>query len=296
MANNSDIPFVFFGTPAIAVTILEKLVKVGLWPTLVITAPDKPAGRGMQLTPPPVKAWAETHNIPVLQPEKLSDPDFIQALRANNAQLGVLAAYGKIIPRLIIDLFDKGIVNMHPSLLPKHRGPAPIVSQILEDDRHVGVSVMLLDEEMDHGPLIAQKEVSLDTWPIRASVLAPILAGAGGELLADTIPTYAHGAIKPTPQDHSQATYSQIIQKKDAELDFTDDVHLDEAERRRRNFVNYLKFCAYDEWPRAHFFTEKGARVIITDASYKDGTFFIHKVIPEGKREMPYEDFTQQSH
>ena len=144
--------FVFFGTPRFAVIVLDELKAAGLVPSLIVTAPDKPAGRGMRLTPPPVKIWAQENKVTYMQPERLSDATY--HLKPNTYALGVLAAYGKIIPRSLVEALPRGILNVHPSLLPKYRGSSPIQSQILADDRDVGVSIMLLDEKMDHGPIV----------------------------------------------------------------------------------------------------------------------------------------------
>lgn len=280
--NTNTARFVFFGTPAIAVTALEILHEHNLIPSCIVTAPDKPAGRGMHMTAPAVKVWADEHHIPTLQPETLNDPQCIEELSKQSADVFVVVAYGKLIPRTVLDIPKKGVLNMHPSLLPHHRGPSPIEAQIQADDPDdVGVSIMLLDEKMDHGPLLTQTKVELHEWPIKASELIEILAYEGGMLLAQTLPLWVSGEIEPTAQDHTAATYCEKIQKQDAILDL----------ENGDPYQNYLKICAYDIWPRAFFFTKKNKRVIVTEASYTDGLLTITRVIPEGKKEMSYTDF-----
>lgn len=279
--------FVFFGTPDIAVASLDALEAHGLLPTLIITAPDAPQGRGLRLAPSPVRAWADAHGIAVDTPIKL-DAGCLTTIKAADPEVGVVVAYGKILPQALLDLFPKGIINMHPSLLPKHRGPSPIESQIRNEESggHVGVSVMLLDAQMDHGHVLAQtKDIPeiLDDWPMRASALYPILAREGGTLLAETLPKWVRGAVAPLEQDHDAATYCGKIKKEDALLDLDGDPE-----------TNYRKFLAYDVWPRAYFVHQRAGkpmRIIVTEAVREDGMLKILRVIPEGKKEMSYDDF-----
>ena len=278
---------VFFGTPEIAVASLEALAARGLTPALIVTGPDKPQGRGLKMTPSPVRAWADAHGIPVATPVKL-DAAFIEKIAVLRPDVGIVVAYGKILPQALLDLFPKGLVNMHPSLLPKHRGPSPIESQILTeaDGADVGVSVMLLDAQMDHGPVLAQKKnipEVIAAWPMRASKLYAVLAREGGELLAETLPRWVNDEVGAHEQDHDAATYCAKIAKDDALLDLTDDAE-----------ANHRKFLAYDMWPRAFFMHEhagKQLRVIITDAIYENDALTITRVIPEGKKEMSFEEF-----
>lgn len=279
---NKRLNYVFFGTSDFAVIVLEELSEAGYVPTCIVTAPDRPAGRGMQLQSPPVKVWAEKYDIPVLQPDKLSDPDFLYVLRSTNYKLGVVAAYGKILPPDIINMPKHGTLNVHPSLLPHHRGPAPVEGQILADDPDdVGVSIMLLDKKMDHGPLLAQTKVQLEQWPPTKSDLEEILAHEGGTLLAHILPEWVTENITPKAQNHNEATYTSLISKQDAKLDLEND----------DSRMNYLKIRAYDKNPTAYFLSTAGKHVKVTDAEYKDGTLIITKVIPEGKKEMRYKDF-----
>ncbi|MEX0935203.1 MAG: methionyl-tRNA formyltransferase [Candidatus Paceibacterota bacterium] len=273
--------FVFFGTPDMGVYVLEELEKRGFLPSLVVTAPDRPQGRGMVLQAPPVKEWAQSHNIPVFQPERL-DTSAVEKLEEMRPwDLFVVAAYGKIIPQPVIDIPRRGILNVHPSLLPRFRGASPIQSQILEDEQDVGVTIMLIDEKLDHGPIVAQSRVEIPEWPPKASELEEILAREGGKILAESIPGWLPGAIEAQKQDHEKATLTKKISKEDGEIDLSDDP-----------YTNYLKIQAFDVWPRTYFFHgEEKMRVIITEAEYTDGKLEIKKVIPAGKAEMTYDEF-----
>ncbi len=274
--------FVFFGTPEFAMIILAELEVKGILPALVVTAPDKPKGRKLVVTPSEVRLWANAHNIPVLSPEKLKDEEFIAELSKEKWNLFVVAAYGKIIPKNILEMPLHGVLNVHPSLLPKFRGSSPIESAILSDEKFTGVTIMQLDEEMDHGPVLAQRERIRTVWPPKGSELTRDLAHFGGSLLADIIPEWMNG-LKAFPQDHSRATFTKKISKEDGLIELSGNAEM-----------NYKKIRAYDEWPGAYFFTKrsgKQVRVRITDAEYRDEKLKITRVVPEGKKEMSYEDF-----
>lgn len=281
----SKLKIAFFGTPDIAAIVLDELKAVGIVPSLIITNPDRPVGRKQTLTSPPVKVWSKANNIEVLQPQSLKqNSEIVQSIGL--CDLSVVVAYGKILPKKMLDIPKYGTLNVHPSLLPKFRGASPIRSAILADERETGVTIMLMDEEMDHGPIVAQQpiEIAKENWPIKGRELDEGLARLGGALLATTIPDWVAGTIEAKEQDHTKATYCKKITKADGEIDLSADA-----------YQNYLKFCAYDGWPGTFFFAKKeGAgriRVKITDAEYKDGAFVISRVIPEGKNAVPYETF-----
>lgn len=275
--------FIFFGSSPISVVTLDHLKEKGFVPSLVVTKPDRPKGRGLILTPSPVKEWALQENIKVITPEKIRTEEFFETLRKVDAEFAVLVSYGKIIPQNIIDLFPKGITNVHPSLLPKLRGPSPFEFTILNDMKdEVGVSIMLLNIGMDEGPILSQKKIELTNWPVSKSTLYDVLTKEGAKLLLETLEAYLSGNIEPKPQE-GEATYSRIIEKQDGELDLTNDP-----------YQNFLKYKAYEGWPGTYFFVEKNGqkiRVKITEASFEDNQFKILKVIPEGKKEIEYEKF-----
>lgn len=277
---------VFFGTPQIAVFVLEELEKAGILPTLVVTAPDKPKGRKMIMTPPEAKVWAENHSIPVMQPEKLTDK-FIKRLEESAPEGGwdvfLTAAYGKFMPKSLLEMPRHGTLNMHPSLLPELRGANPIRGAILKDIKETGISIMVVDNEMDHGPIVAQEKVELSEWPPKASELEELLARKGGEVLAEVLSKWIEGEITSKEQDHGKATLTQKITKEDGLINLDDNP-----------YQNLLKIRAYEGWPGTYFFVD-GKRIKIIDAELKDGELRILRIIPEGKKEMDYETFLKGS-
>ncbi len=281
----SDLLIAFFGTPALAVRVLERLAEEGIRPALVVTSPDRPRGRGQVLSPTPTKEWALAQGIDVAEPLTLKDGEFARTLRNSEWDLFIVAAYGKIIPKEILDIPKHGTLNVHPSLLPKFRGASPVTSAILADERETGVSIMLLDEEVDHGPILAQARVEIDRedWPLKGSILEALLADEGGKLLVEVVAPWVRGELRPEPQQHEQAIHTKKYEKEDARIDLTGDP-----------YQNFLKIRAFDANPRAYFIMEKNGkpfRVIISEAEYKDGMLALTRVIPEGKKEVSYEDF-----
>lgn len=248
----------------------------------MVSAPDRRVGRGLELQPSPTKVWAQERGLDVATPESLKDADFVAELQNTDWDVFVVAAYGKLIPNNILQMPTRGVLNIHPSLLPKFRGPSPILSAILEDAQLTGVSVMKLTEVMDEGPIVAQAsvEISDDEWPPKGSVLSEMLFTEGGNLLADALPLWIEGKIDPVEQKHSMATYTKKFTDEDALLDLSGDA--------RKNF---LKIRAFDQNPRAYFLTKDGARVIVTDAEFQNNELHIARVIPAGKREMSWDDF-----
>jgi methionyl-tRNA formyltransferase len=274
--------FVFFGTPRFAVRVLDALEAQGLTPALVVTASDKPRGRGLVMTPAPAKVWALEHDIDVVTPATLKDDTFASELANTNWDVFVVAAYAKLIPTSILNIPRRGALNVHPSLLPKFRGPSPAVSAILADERSTGVSIMLMDEHMDHGTIVAQAKVEVeeDDWPPKGSLFEDLLATEGGNLLAETLPFWIEGDITPEVQDESKATFTKKFIDTDSLIDLNGDPR-----------QQLLKIRAFDKNPRAHFFTSDGKRIIITEAVIHEGKLEISKVIPEGKKETLYKDF-----
>ncbi len=287
--NNSDTKIAFFGTPRVAVYVLDELKNAGIMPDIIITAPDKPAGRKLILTSPPAKIWAEKNFISIFQPKTLKDAGVIQTIKNEGPwDLFIVAAYGNILPKEILSIPRHGTLNVHPSLLPKLRGASPIQTAILEENE-TGVTIMLVDEEMDHGPIVAQEKVA--SWEKeklpKASELEETLTRRGGQILAEIIPKWIAGKVETNKQDHSNATFTKKITKEDGLINLSDD-----AEK------NYRKIRAFNIWPRVYFFTEKNGkkmRIVITDAELKDGKLIIKKVIPEGKKEIPYDIFLKNS-
>lgn len=288
----NKINYIFFGTSEFSVDVLNELKEANILPNLIITTPDSPQGRGLKLTPCPVKIWANENGIKNFQPERLTG-DFFTQLDSYKNESGenlewdvfVVVSYGKIIPKELIDLPKKGILNVHPSILPKYRGPSPVETSILNDELKTGVTIMLIDEKVDHGPIVAQEIVEFKEWEHK-DIVSTKLASIGGKILAKILPPYISGEITPVEQNHSEATFTKKIEKADAEIFLDDDP--------RKNF---LKIMAYTPHPGAFFFTEKHGkriRVKIADAKYENDTLHILRVIPEGKKEIDYSLFIQQ--
>jgi methionyl-tRNA formyltransferase len=279
--NNSQMAF--WGSSEFSVFCLEKLKSLNCLPALIITTPDQPQGRGLKLEANPVKTWAIQNNIEYLTPAKL-DSDFSLKLSTFNFQLFLVASYGKIIPKAVINLPKQGTLNIHPSLLPKYRGPSPLQEQILNDEKDLGVSIMLIDEQVDHGPIIAQDKVFTPHWPVKYTELEKIMAETGAKLFVKILPDWIEGKIKLQEQNHTLATFTKKVEKNDGEIDLiTGDP-----------YKNFLKIQAYNFWPQAYFFKEKDGRkirIIIKDAEFKSGSLVVKRVLPEGKKEMNYEDF-----
>ncbi len=296
MTNNLRI--VFFGTDEFAVGVLSALEKENIKPTLIITTPDKPKGRKLTLTPPPVKIWAGAQGIPTTQPTSLKE---VLLFESEPWDLFIVASYGKIIPQRLLDLPKHGPINIHPSLLPEHRGATPLEASILHGGPY-GVTLIKMDAEVDHGPIIAQEKAELvDPW---YEELRDILANHGGELLARILPDWVAGKITPQEQDHAQATFTKKITKADGEISLDDDPG-----------KNYRKIRAYTPWPGAYFFTARSRqgslnglgifsedlkntlpakqRVIIKKAQLENGALILERVVPEGKKEMNWSDFSR---
>jgi methionyl-tRNA formyltransferase len=270
---NQKIKFVFFGTSEFSVELLESLLHQELVPELIVATPDEPKGRGLALTPAPTKVWAHAHGIPTMEPESLKDEEILNELKKINADLFVVASYGKIIPKNIFELPPYKTINVHPSFLPDLRGAAPLQYTILERD-FAAITIMLINEKMDEGSILYQEKVSIPEWPARYRVLEAMLAKRSGELLADIIPKWLSGSITPKEQDHNAATYTKKIEKRDS------DITNDTPE------VALRKIRAYEVWPRARM-----GELIITDAHIEDSKLVLDRVIPPGKKEMEYSDY-----
>lgn len=214
--NNTSV--VFFGSEDFSLHSLRALVDAGFNVTAVVTKPDTPRGRGHKLQEPAVKTYARAHDIDVWQPTKLTD--IIPLLEPIQPVAGVLVSYGRIIPESVLAAFTPGIINLHPSLLPKYRGPSPIESAIANRDNKTGVTIMKLVKEMDAGPIYAQFPYALDGTEIRPE-LYDIMGTLGANVLVDTLPQILDGSLMPIEQDASQATYTHMLTKNDTYLDLS---------------------------------------------------------------------------
>ncbi len=318
---HTSLRFAFFGTDDFSLTVLEELKKTGLVPVLIVTPPDRPKGRGLALTPPPAKLWALKNNIECFQPVVL-DSSVTGQLSKVNGQLFIVASYGLIIPKEILEIPKHGTLNVHPSLLPKYRGATPIENQILNDEKEVGVTIMLMDEETDHGPIVAQRQwentkqraqnpnKTQSTDIKKASELRQMLAEEGGKLLGEVMPQWVTGKIKAIAQDDSKATYTKKLIKADGEVHLSQDP-----------YKNFLKILAFQGSIGTYFFVfssspfqgevptcpeslrgsprgrgVKKIRVIIKEANFQNGKLILTRVVPEGKKEMSYEEFLRGLH
>ncbi|MDO8655843.1 MAG: methionyl-tRNA formyltransferase, partial [Nanoarchaeota archaeon] len=240
-----------------------------------------PQGRKLEMTPNIVKQWAKGKDIKVYDPAKL-DTDVVDSLKNENCKIFIVASYGEIIPENIINIPEKKTLNIHPSLLPKYRGPSPLPSAMLDDMKHTGVTIMQIDKEMDHGPIVAQTEINIEEWPIYEE-FEEKMASAGAELLVEILPEWMNGELIAKEQDHAATTYTKKVIKEDGLLNLCDNPYL-----------NFRKIQAYHEWPQAYFIIKprnRDLRVKITAASFEEGKLKMLKVIPEGGKEMSYEDF-----
>lgn len=227
----------FFGTPAFAVSSLEALLGSRHEVVLVVAQPDKPAGRGMNLRRPPVAELAAGRGIPLLQPQRVRDESFLEAFTEARAEVAAVVAYGKILPAALLVRSPHGFVNVHGSILPKYRGAAPIQRAIENGEMATGVSIMKLDEEMDHGPVYAVAEVPIGADE-HAPQVAARLAAAGGALLVQVLAEIEAGTAVAREQDHARATYAPKIEREEGM------VRWDEPARRI-----YDRYRAFDPWP-----------------------------------------------
>lgn len=210
---------VFMGTPAFAVPTLQQLLDTEFSVAGVVCQPDRPSGRGKKVQMGPVKALALSRNIPVVQPEKMKDPGFIESLRSWKPDVIVVAAFGRILPKIILDLPPKGCLNVHGSLLPKYRGAAPIQWAVIHGETETGITIMCMDEGMDTGAILQQEVMSIGPHEM-AGDLASRMALAGGALLLTTLRGWLANTLTPYPQNESEATLAPILKKEDGLIDW----------------------------------------------------------------------------
>ena len=226
------------GSGEFAAAILEKLAGSEFKPTAIFTQPDKPVGRRQELSPSPAKIIAQKFGLKIYEPKGLKNDVAEKLIKSLSPDLIVVADYGKIIPKNILDIPKLGALNIHPSLLPRHRGATPIQYTILEGDKETGVTIILMDEQVDHGAIVASEKLKVKSDELTFSKLFNELAGLGGNLLLNTLPRWLNGEIKPTPQDETQATYTKILAREDGKIDWQKSAV--ESERQIR---------AFEKWP-----------------------------------------------
>ncbi len=292
---------VFCGTPAFAVPTLARLVEAGYPVKLVITQPDKPRGRGLELTASPVKQKALELGLPVTQPDKIkNNQEFRDQLSSLHPDAIIVVGYGRIIPQWMIDLPPFGNLNLHASLLPKYRGAAPIQWAIASGEKVTGVTTMRIDAGLDTGDILLQKDVPIGPKDT-AMTLAPTLADIGADLMVKTLAELRTGAVQPRSQDNSQASLAPILKKEDGRIDF---------HRSAQEICNRLR--GFQPWPGA-FTSFRGKILQVWDAAFVERSvpeaeimiqedrmivgcggrtaLALLELQPEGKKRMPGRDF-----
>jgi methionyl-tRNA formyltransferase len=243
---------IFCGTPQFAVPTLEALIHAGHEITLVVTQPDRPTGRKQILTAPPIKLVAQANSLPITQPEKIkTNPDFRTLLEQIQPDAIVVVAYGRIIPKWMLDLPRLGCINLHGSLLPKYRGAAPIQWAVAMGEQVTGNTTMLLEEGLDTGPILLQQPTPIRPEQTSADLFEE-LSTQGAPLVVQTLADLADGSLKPLPQDHTQATLARILDREDGRMDFVAHTATELWNRWR----------GFQPWPGA-FTTLEGKKLII---------------------------------
>jgi methionyl-tRNA formyltransferase len=287
------------GSPDFSLPTLRQLAQI-YQVVGVVTQPDRASGRGRELKAPPVKLLAQELNIPVIQPQKLREPEAMQQLREWNPDLIVVAAFGQILKKDVLDLPKFGCINVHASLLPRWRGAAPINAAVLAGDEETGVTIMKMDVGLDTGPMLSMKRIRIKPDDTAGS-LFEALSTLGADLLIETLPVYMDGKIAPEPQPEDGATYAPMLKKEDGRLDFNQSAI--ELERRIRAMI---------PWPGAWFEwngnllkvsrgvvsegrgKEVGSRLIVDGrpaVRCADGILILDEVQPPGKKIMPGKAF-----
>ena len=292
---------VFMGTPHFAVPSLSALARTEDV-TLAVTNPDRPAGRGRALSAPPVKVEAERLGIPVIQPEKARHPESVSRIAAERPDLIVVAAYGQILPRAILDIPGRGCINVHASLLPRYRGAAPINWAIARGETVTGVTIMKMDAGMDTGPMLLKKEMPIGEEDT-AGTMFPKLAALGAEALVEALAMLREGTLVETPQDGGMATYAPMLKKEHGRIDWG------RSAREVRDLVRGMA-----PWPSAYA-EHDGRPLKILSASVREGkgrpgeilsvdrdgiavacgegAVLLRKVQPEGGRPMSSREYAQ---
>ena len=291
-----------------SVIVLKNLVEAGFKPSLVITSPDEPVGKKKILTPPPLKIAAQNLKLETWQPISLKkDPEIIKKLKNLKPDLGVVVAYAKFFNQESINVFAKGVLVVHPSLLPRYRGPSPIQTAILNNDFDTGVSIILLDEQMDHGQILAQEKIKL-TGQEYFPELYEKLAELGGRLLAKTIPLWLENKIAPRPQNDSEATVCKKLEWKDGKIELGDrvektfakiralgqepgawiELQVNSKELRILKIIRAKPITDYGQPTTEIGLSQFGQYLILI---CKNGALLLEQVKPEGKRAMTGKEF-----
>ncbi len=287
--------YIFFGTPEFAATILQKLIEADMPPLALVCNPDKPQGRKKIVTPPLTKELIlkSEAKIDILQPEIL-DNDFLEKLKSYKADFYVVAAYSKILNGKLINIPPRGVVGVHPSLLPKLRGASPIQSAILEGNETTGVTLFLIDEKVDHGVILAQqtlnRELNPPTGRMNYEELSQKLAELSGNLLINILPRFTEGEIRPEPQNEDEATFTKKFTTKDAEVNVEDlKKAISGEDGQLADFVD-RKIKALNPEPGVFTFIEN-KRTKLLSSDIKNGKLELKEIQFEGKNPIPFSSY-----
>ena len=293
---------IFMGTPDFATPALDKLIHGPDEIVAVVSQPDRKKGRGRKLAPPPVKILAEQHGLEVLQPTKIKTDEFVATLSSYDPDLIIVVAYGRILPKSILELPPLGCINVHGSLLPQHRGAAPIQWAVIKGDSKAGVTIMNMEEGMDTGDILLQTEIAVEDADTAGSLFAR-LSRLGGETLMQALDLLRQGRLAPTSQDHALSTMAPPLKKEDGCIDWSKSAH-----------ELHCLIRGLDPWPMAYsFLGKKRIRLFSPEVIYKDsdqpaGTILksgrdgimvatgencllIRELQPEGKKRMTAQAF-----
>ena len=295
---------VFMGTPDFSVPCLEAIIEQRHKVSLVVTQSDKPEGRGHKLTPPPVKECALMHNIPVYQPEKMKDDEAYETLKAENADLFIVVAYGKILPQRILDLPKYGCINVHASLLPKYRGAAPIQWSIICGEEKTGVTTMQMDVGLDTGDMLIKKEIEIAKDETGES-LHDKLSLLGKDVLIETLKALENDSLTPEKQDDSVSCYAPMIDKSTAKIDFSKSAEEISCLVRAMNSYPYahtiyegkLLKIIMAEPKNEEFSGENGEILAVKDGKMLIkcgfGALSVSEIQMEGKKKMPVSEYVK---
>ena len=279
--STSNLKFIFFGTPDVASKTLTILKDRGYIPELIVTSPDKSSGRGLLMHETPVSLFAKENNIECLKPEKITE-EFISKLSTFNFQLSIVVAYGKILPESLIKTPKFGTINIHYSLLPKYRGASPVETALLNGDELTGISIQQMEYKLDSGPILIEEEMKVSINDTKEELLSDLI-NLGANCLCDLLPGIESKNVIPKKQDESLVTFCKKIKKEDGEINI-------EGDQKE----NWNKYRAFFGWPGVFFFTikkDKRIRVKVVEAIYENNSFIIKRVVPEGRKEMSYDEF-----
>lgn len=271
----------FFGTPPFTASFLDMLSEHGYTPSLIVTNPDRPAGRGMTLQSPEPKLWGERHEVSVLQPEKI-DADFLDILSKENWDLFIVIAYGKILPEALIRMPKYGTINLHYSLLPKYRGATPVESAILWGDAVTGITIQQMRFKLDSGPILMQQELVIDPTDTTPSLREKLNTEALG-MFPTVLEKIFNETTSPQEQSEEGASHCKKINKEDGEIKLEDEATLNDRKYRAYYGSIGTYFYAYKNGERI--------RVKIIAAHLDRGTFIVDEVIPENGKRMDYKTF-----